>query len=64
VVKGFEEFHSSKAVWRAIKKAEHALLKRFVDGVEGARKGEIPDQELITSKNISKVVVVVHRFSE
>ena len=64
VVKGFEEFHSQKAVWRAVKKAERALLKRFVDGVEGARKGEMADQELITSKNISKIMVVIHRFSD
>ena len=64
VVKGFEEIHSKKAVWRAVKKAERALLKRFVDGVEGARTGEIADQELITSKNISKIMVVIHRFSD
>ena len=26
VVKGFEEFHSKKDVWRAVAKAERALL--------------------------------------
>ena len=64
VIKGFEDFYSSKAVWRAVEKAERALLKEFVDGVEGARKGEMADQELITSKNTSKIMVVIHRFSD
>jgi hypothetical protein len=64
VIKGFEDFYSSKAVWRAVEKAERALLMEFVDGVEKARKSELADQVPITSKNISKVMVVVHKFSE
>ena len=48
VVKGFEDVFSSEAVWQVVLMTEQALLKRFVDGAEGARKGEVVDQVPIT----------------